>query len=107
MAADLLIEGLQGAMKTLVVGDPADPRTDIGPVIDEEAKAALDAAEETAVYFQCFIFANTECYFYSGFHKHFYAAAIHALIRVKACHNYLGRFGFYDAFGTGRGFAKV
>ncbi|MBL8554351.1 MAG: bifunctional proline dehydrogenase/L-glutamate gamma-semialdehyde dehydrogenase PutA [Phenylobacterium sp.] len=41
--ADLLIEGLQGAMKTLVVGDPADPRTDIGPVIDEEAKAALDA----------------------------------------------------------------
>jgi RHH-type proline utilization regulon transcriptional repressor/proline dehydrogenase/delta 1-pyrroline-5-carboxylate dehydrogenase len=24
-----------------VVGDPADPRTDIGPVIDEEARAAL------------------------------------------------------------------
>ncbi|MBX3482613.1 bifunctional proline dehydrogenase/L-glutamate gamma-semialdehyde dehydrogenase PutA, partial [Phenylobacterium sp.] len=41
--ADLLIDGLQGAMKTLVVGDPADPRTDIGPVIDAEAQAALEA----------------------------------------------------------------
>jgi RHH-type proline utilization regulon transcriptional repressor/proline dehydrogenase/delta 1-pyrroline-5-carboxylate dehydrogenase len=41
--ADLLIAGLKGAMQTLVVGDPADPRTDIGPVIDAEAKAALDA----------------------------------------------------------------
>jgi RHH-type proline utilization regulon transcriptional repressor/proline dehydrogenase/delta 1-pyrroline-5-carboxylate dehydrogenase len=41
--ADLLIEGLKGAMKTLVVGDPADPRTDIGPVIDEDARAVLEA----------------------------------------------------------------
>ncbi len=41
--ADALIEGLEGAMETLVVGDPADPRTDIGPVIDADAKAALDA----------------------------------------------------------------
>jgi RHH-type proline utilization regulon transcriptional repressor/proline dehydrogenase/delta 1-pyrroline-5-carboxylate dehydrogenase len=41
--ADTLIEGLIGAMDTLVVGDPADPRSDIGPVIDAEAKAALDA----------------------------------------------------------------
>jgi RHH-type proline utilization regulon transcriptional repressor/proline dehydrogenase/delta 1-pyrroline-5-carboxylate dehydrogenase len=40
--ADLLIEGLKGAMQTLVVGDPADPRTDIGPVIDAEAKATLE-----------------------------------------------------------------
>lgn len=30
-------------MQTLVVGDPADPRTDIGPVIDEDARAALEA----------------------------------------------------------------
>ena len=44
--ADLLIEGLKGAMQTLVVGDPADPRTDIGPVIDAEAKAALEAHTE-------------------------------------------------------------
>lgn len=41
--ADGLIEGLAGAMDCLVVGDPADPRTDVGPVIDAEAKAALDA----------------------------------------------------------------
>jgi RHH-type proline utilization regulon transcriptional repressor/proline dehydrogenase/delta 1-pyrroline-5-carboxylate dehydrogenase len=40
--ADLLIEGLKGAMQTLVVGDPTDPRTDIGPVIDAEAKATLE-----------------------------------------------------------------
>jgi RHH-type proline utilization regulon transcriptional repressor/proline dehydrogenase/delta 1-pyrroline-5-carboxylate dehydrogenase len=41
--ADQLIERLAGAMDTLVIGDPADPRTDIGPVIDEEAKGALEA----------------------------------------------------------------
>jgi RHH-type proline utilization regulon transcriptional repressor/proline dehydrogenase/delta 1-pyrroline-5-carboxylate dehydrogenase len=41
--ADGLIEGIAGAMDALVMGDPADPRTDVGPVIDEEAKAALDA----------------------------------------------------------------
>jgi len=44
--ADLLIDGLKGAMQTMVVGDPADPRTDIGPVIDAEAKAALEAHVE-------------------------------------------------------------
>jgi RHH-type proline utilization regulon transcriptional repressor/proline dehydrogenase/delta 1-pyrroline-5-carboxylate dehydrogenase len=44
--ADLLIEGLTGAMRTLVVGDPADPRTDVGPVIDAEARAALDTHVE-------------------------------------------------------------
>jgi RHH-type transcriptional regulator, proline utilization regulon repressor / proline dehydrogenase / delta 1-pyrroline-5-carboxylate dehydrogenase len=44
--ADGLIDGLIGAMDTLVVGDPADPRTDIGPVIDAEAKAALEAHVE-------------------------------------------------------------
>jgi RHH-type proline utilization regulon transcriptional repressor/proline dehydrogenase/delta 1-pyrroline-5-carboxylate dehydrogenase len=39
--ADMLISGLSGAMDVLMLGDPADPRTDIGPVIDEEARAAL------------------------------------------------------------------
>jgi RHH-type proline utilization regulon transcriptional repressor/proline dehydrogenase/delta 1-pyrroline-5-carboxylate dehydrogenase len=39
--ADSLIEGLKGAMDTLVLGDPADPATDIGPIIDAKAKAAL------------------------------------------------------------------
>jgi RHH-type proline utilization regulon transcriptional repressor/proline dehydrogenase/delta 1-pyrroline-5-carboxylate dehydrogenase len=44
--ADALIEGLAGAMDALVVGDPADPRTDIGPVIDEDARGALAAHRE-------------------------------------------------------------
>ncbi len=41
--ADGLIEGIAGAMDALVMGDPADPMTDVGPVIDEEARAALEA----------------------------------------------------------------
>ncbi len=41
--ADTVIEGLRGAMDALVVGDPADPATDVGPVIDEDALAALQA----------------------------------------------------------------
>jgi RHH-type proline utilization regulon transcriptional repressor/proline dehydrogenase/delta 1-pyrroline-5-carboxylate dehydrogenase len=44
--ADQLIEGLAGAMDTLVLGDPADPATDVGPVIDEDARGALDAHVE-------------------------------------------------------------
>ena len=39
--ADGLIEGLAGAMDALVLGDPADPMTDVGPVIDDDARAAL------------------------------------------------------------------
>jgi RHH-type proline utilization regulon transcriptional repressor/proline dehydrogenase/delta 1-pyrroline-5-carboxylate dehydrogenase len=42
-AADSLIEGLKGALAVQVVGDPTDPSTDIGPVIDADAKALLDA----------------------------------------------------------------
>jgi RHH-type proline utilization regulon transcriptional repressor/proline dehydrogenase/delta 1-pyrroline-5-carboxylate dehydrogenase len=41
--ADSLIEGIAGAMDALVLGDPADPAVDVGPVIDEEARAALGA----------------------------------------------------------------
>ena len=44
--ADVLIEGLAGAMDALVIGEPADPRTDIGPVIDEDARKALAAHRE-------------------------------------------------------------
>jgi RHH-type proline utilization regulon transcriptional repressor/proline dehydrogenase/delta 1-pyrroline-5-carboxylate dehydrogenase len=35
--ADGVIEMLRGAMAELVVGDPAELRTDVGPVIDQEA----------------------------------------------------------------------
>jgi RHH-type proline utilization regulon transcriptional repressor/proline dehydrogenase/delta 1-pyrroline-5-carboxylate dehydrogenase len=44
--ADELIEGIAGAMDALVIGDPADPATDVGPVIDAAAKAALEAHAE-------------------------------------------------------------
>ncbi|WP_333611202.1 bifunctional proline dehydrogenase/L-glutamate gamma-semialdehyde dehydrogenase PutA [Brevundimonas bullata] len=45
-AADALIEGLKGALATQVIGDPTDPRTDIGPVIDAESRANLEAHVE-------------------------------------------------------------
>ncbi len=40
--ADSMLEMISGAMKALTIGDPADVRTDVGPVIDEGAKKALD-----------------------------------------------------------------
>ena len=42
--ADRVLHMLQGAAETLVIGDPMDPATDVGPVIDEDARAALDTA---------------------------------------------------------------
>jgi RHH-type transcriptional regulator, proline utilization regulon repressor / proline dehydrogenase / delta 1-pyrroline-5-carboxylate dehydrogenase len=45
-SADSLLEGLAGGLATLVLGDPGDPATDIGPVIDAEARAMLDAHAE-------------------------------------------------------------
>ena len=41
-SADALIEGLKGALAAQVLGDPSDPSTDIGPVIDAEAKTMLE-----------------------------------------------------------------
>ena len=41
--ADRTLEMLSGAMDTLVVGDPADPKTDVGPVIDRGAYDRLMA----------------------------------------------------------------
>jgi RHH-type proline utilization regulon transcriptional repressor/proline dehydrogenase/delta 1-pyrroline-5-carboxylate dehydrogenase len=40
--ADRMIEMIAGAARELVIGDPADPATHIGPVIDAEAKQRLD-----------------------------------------------------------------
>jgi RHH-type proline utilization regulon transcriptional repressor/proline dehydrogenase/delta 1-pyrroline-5-carboxylate dehydrogenase len=40
--ADEVLATLLGAMDTLVIGDPADPFTDIGPIIDADAKANLE-----------------------------------------------------------------
>ena len=41
--ADRTLTMLQGAAETLMIGDPLDPATDVGPVIDAEARAALQA----------------------------------------------------------------
>ncbi|MGA2952604.1 MAG: bifunctional proline dehydrogenase/L-glutamate gamma-semialdehyde dehydrogenase PutA [Caulobacteraceae bacterium] len=41
--APQMLEMLQGAMDELIIGDPADPATDVGPVIDADAKARIDA----------------------------------------------------------------
>ena len=40
--ADAMLEMIVGAFEALVIGDPADLATDVGPVIDAEAKASLD-----------------------------------------------------------------
>jgi RHH-type proline utilization regulon transcriptional repressor/proline dehydrogenase/delta 1-pyrroline-5-carboxylate dehydrogenase len=41
--ADRITEMIAGAAAELAVGDPRDPATDVGPVIDAEAKAGLEA----------------------------------------------------------------
>ncbi|MGE5668886.1 MAG: bifunctional proline dehydrogenase/L-glutamate gamma-semialdehyde dehydrogenase PutA [Betaproteobacteria bacterium] len=41
--APRVLELLQGATDELVIGDPSDAATDIGPVIDEEARESLEA----------------------------------------------------------------
>ncbi|MGP9810413.1 bifunctional proline dehydrogenase/L-glutamate gamma-semialdehyde dehydrogenase PutA [Rhodopseudomonas sp. NSM] len=41
--ADRMIEMIAGSARELTIGDPRDPATHIGPVIDAEAKAKLDA----------------------------------------------------------------
>jgi RHH-type proline utilization regulon transcriptional repressor/proline dehydrogenase/delta 1-pyrroline-5-carboxylate dehydrogenase len=42
-AAPRILDMLAGAITELVVGDPGLPETDVGPVIDADAKRALDA----------------------------------------------------------------
>ena len=41
-----MIEALIGALRTRRLGNPADPATDIGPVIDAQAMATLEAHRE-------------------------------------------------------------
>ena len=40
--ADEMLEMIKGAFEALVIGDPEDLATDVGPVIDPDAKAALE-----------------------------------------------------------------
>jgi len=44
--AERTLEMLVGAMDTLIVGDPADPRTDVGPVIDRPSYDKLMGRRE-------------------------------------------------------------
>ncbi len=44
--ADRVLEMLIGAMKCLTIGDPADPATDLGPVISAAARQRLSAHAE-------------------------------------------------------------
>ena len=41
--ADRVLRMLHGAAETLLIGDPLDPATDVGPVIDEDARARIGA----------------------------------------------------------------
>jgi RHH-type proline utilization regulon transcriptional repressor/proline dehydrogenase/delta 1-pyrroline-5-carboxylate dehydrogenase len=41
--ADTMLDMIRGAFEALVIGDPLDLATDVGPVIDAEAKAKLEA----------------------------------------------------------------
>ncbi|WP_338504471.1 bifunctional proline dehydrogenase/L-glutamate gamma-semialdehyde dehydrogenase PutA [Sphingomonas kaistensis] len=41
--ADTMLTMIRGAMEALSIGDPRLPTTDVGPVIDADAKASLDA----------------------------------------------------------------
>jgi RHH-type proline utilization regulon transcriptional repressor/proline dehydrogenase/delta 1-pyrroline-5-carboxylate dehydrogenase len=66
--ADEIIETLTGAMDALVIGDPRDPATDVGPVIDAEARAALEAhlermRREARVLHQCRVPADSREFF--------------------------------------------
>ena len=45
--ADKTLHMLAGAMDTLVLGDPADPRTDVGPVIDAAAYERLESYRQS------------------------------------------------------------
>jgi RHH-type proline utilization regulon transcriptional repressor/proline dehydrogenase/delta 1-pyrroline-5-carboxylate dehydrogenase len=40
--ADTMLTMIRGAMEALTIGDPRLPTTDVGPVIDVDAKTALD-----------------------------------------------------------------
>jgi RHH-type transcriptional regulator, proline utilization regulon repressor / proline dehydrogenase / delta 1-pyrroline-5-carboxylate dehydrogenase len=44
--ADRVLRMLEGAAETLLIGDPLDPATDVGPVIDEDARRSLQHAAE-------------------------------------------------------------
>ncbi len=62
--ANHILEMLGGAMDTLIVGDPADPATDVGPVIDEAAhKRLMDYRESQKANWVHSVSAPTDGHF--------------------------------------------
>jgi RHH-type proline utilization regulon transcriptional repressor/proline dehydrogenase/delta 1-pyrroline-5-carboxylate dehydrogenase len=57
--ADPVLRMLHGAAETLTIGDPLDPATDVGPVIDEDARATLERA---AARFGAPLFSACRCH---------------------------------------------
>ncbi|WP_028007781.1 bifunctional proline dehydrogenase/L-glutamate gamma-semialdehyde dehydrogenase PutA [Solimonas flava] len=61
--ADTVLDMLRGAMAALAIGDPAQPATDVGPVIDAAAQARLLAhldAQRERIVAQCALPAGCE-----------------------------------------------
>ena len=68
--ADSMLEMIAGAMRELVIGDPADPRTDVGPVID---LAQLALLEQHRDWLRAHGRRIHECELPSGLDGHFFA----------------------------------
>ena len=61
--AQHVVEMIVGAMRTLVIGDPSDPATDVGPVIDRAALTRLTthvADMRERIVFQCEVPSNLD-----------------------------------------------
>ena len=68
--ADAMTTMIAGAMRELIVGDPADPRTDIGPVIDAEQLALLQQHRD---WLRSHGKRLYECELPSGLNGHYFA----------------------------------
>ncbi|MFM7274946.1 MAG: aldehyde dehydrogenase family protein, partial [Gammaproteobacteria bacterium] len=80
--ADRLIGMLRGAMDELRVSDPADLLTDVGPIIDEDARARLEAhaaslAGRGRLLHACTTAAGSE-------HGHFFAPRLYEIDSLDA-----------------------
>ena len=74
--AERVITMLVGAMRCLVIGDPADPATDVGPVISEAARQKLEHHAERMRREAKLIYA---CELPARLHGHFFAPQLFEL----------------------------
>lgn len=68
--ADSMLAMIAGAMRELVIGDPADPRTDVGPMIDTAQLALLQQHRE---WLRAHGRRIHECELPAGLNGHFFA----------------------------------